>query len=143
VTRRWSFPSPCLPLPSSPLVLTSRLVLPSRRSLPRATRRPTGTDTTPDGDDIYIGGDFNGWDPAGTLMIRSEPTDLFATVTLAFDEGAQTQYKYTRGSWDYVEKGAACEEIANRTTTVVYGTDGTMTLDDTVLNWRNTGPCGN
>ena len=34
-------------------------------------------------------------------------------------------------------------EIANRTATVVYGTDGTMTLDDTVLNWRNTGSCPN
>ncbi len=50
--------------------------------------------------------------------------------------------KYTRGSWTYVEKGAACEETANRTTTIVYRTDGTMTLDDTVLNWRNTLPCG-
>jgi hypothetical protein len=39
--------------------------------------------------------------------------------------------------------GASCEEIDNRTATVTYGTDGTMTLDDTVLNWRNTGPCGN
>jgi hypothetical protein len=39
-------------------------------------------------------------------------------------------------------EGAACEEIANRTATVVYGTDGTMTLEDTVLNWRNTGTCG-
>jgi glycosidase len=95
--------------------------------------------TTPAGDDIYMGGNFNGWNPGGTLMTR---TDLFATVTLTLYEGDQLEYKYTRGSWDYVEKGAACEEIANRTTTVVYGTDGTMTLDDTVLNWRNTAPCG-
>ena len=32
--------------------------------------------------------------------------------------------------------------MANRTVTVVYGTDGTMTVDDTVLNWADTGPCG-
>ncbi len=96
--------------------------------------------TTPDGDDIYIGGSFNGWNPAGTLMTR---TNLFATVTLTFYEGDHLEYKYTRGSWDYVEKGAACEEISNRTATVAHGTDGTMTLDDTVLNWRNTWPCGN
>jgi hypothetical protein len=69
-------------------------------------------------------------------------TDLFATVTLTLYEGDQLEYKYTRGSWTYVEKGAACEEIANRAATVVYGADGTMTLEDTVLNWRNTGPCG-
>ena len=38
--------------------------------------------------------------------------------------------------------GASCEEISNRAVTVVYGTDGTMTLNDAVLNWRNTPPCG-
>jgi glycosidase len=96
-------------------------------------------DTTPDGDAIYIGGTFNGWDPAGTLMERS---GLFATVTLSFPEGTHLEYKYTRGSWDYVEKGADCGEIDNRTATAVYGADGTMALDDTVLNWRNTGTCG-
>jgi glycosidase len=98
--------------------------------------------TTPDGDDIYIGGDLNGWDPSGTLMTRSSPTDLLATATLTLDEGTQIQYKYTRGSWTYVEKGAACEEVDNRTALVVYGTDGTLVLDDVVANWRNTGPCG-
>jgi hypothetical protein len=97
-------------------------------------------DTTPDGDDIYLAGTFNGWDPAGTLMVRS---GLVAAVTLALDEGDQLEFKYTRGSWDVVEKGAACEEIDNRTLTVVYGTDGTMSVADTVLNWRNTGTCGN
>ena len=62
-------------------------------------------DTTPDGDAIYIAGNLNGWDSAGTLMARD---GLAATVTLTF----------------------------------VYGTDGTMMLADTVLNWRNTGTCG-
>jgi len=104
------------------------------------TFNATLPDTTPDGDDIYVAGSFNAWDPAGTLMDR---TDLSATVTITLDEGTQIEYKYTRGSWTYVEKGAECEEISNRTATVVYGADGTMTLDDTVLNWRNTGPCGN
>jgi hypothetical protein len=96
-------------------------------------------DTTPDGEDIYVAGNLNDWDPAGTLLTRD---GLSATVTLAFYEGYALEYKYTRGSWDYVEKGAACEEISNRTATVVYGSDGTMTLDDVVLNWRNTGTCG-
>ncbi|MBN1581867.1 MAG: alpha-amylase, partial [Anaerolineae bacterium] len=96
-------------------------------------------DTTPDGDDIYLAGSFNGWDPAGTLMTRS---GLWASVTLDLSEGDQLQYKYTRGDWATVEKGASCEEIDNRTLTVVYGTDGTMSVADTVLNWRNTGTCG-
>jgi glycosidase len=105
-----------------------------------ATLPPT---TPPIGDptsDIYIGGSFNGWNPAGTLMDRTEA--YLATVTLTFYEGDHLEYKYTRGSWDFVEKGAACEEIANRAATVVWGAGGTMTIDDTVLNWRNTGSCG-
>jgi hypothetical protein len=105
----------------------------------QVTFNATLPDTTPPDEDIYIGGDFNGWDPAGTLMTR---TDLFATVTVTLDEGTHIQYKYTRGSWDYVEKDAACYEIDNRTATIVYEDDGTMPLNDTVLNWRNTGPCG-
>jgi glycosidase len=98
--------------------------------------------TTPDGDGIYMGGNFNGWDPAGTLLARPGPAVLSATVTLILYEGDALEYKYTRGSWTYVEKGAACEELDNRTVAVVHGADGTMTLDDMVLNWRNTGTCG-
>jgi len=105
----------------------------------QVTFNATLPDTTPAGDDIYIGGSFNGWDPAGTLMSRD---GLFATVTLTFEEGAHIEYKYTRGSWTYVEKGAACNEIDNRTATIIFGVDGIMNLDDTVLNWRNTGTCG-
>jgi glycosidase/fibronectin type 3 domain-containing protein len=107
----------------------------------QVTFNATLPDTTPEGEEIYIGGSFNSWDPAGTLMVRTDPAGLLATVTLTFYEGDHLEYKYTRGSWDYVEKGAACEEINNRVVTVVYGGDGKMTLNDTVLNWRNTGPC--
>jgi hypothetical protein len=97
-------------------------------------------ESTPDGDSIYLAGSFNGWNPSGTEMARGE--GLFATVTLTFYEGDALEYKYTRGNWSNVEKDASCEEISNRTLTVVYGTEGAMTVDDTVLNWRNTAPCG-
>jgi hypothetical protein len=33
--------------------------------------------------------------------------------------------------------------IDNRVTNVVWGSDGTMVIDDIVLNWRNIPPCGN
>ena len=102
-----------------------------------ATTPPVGDPTGA----IYIGGSFNDWNPGGTPMTRSG--DFLATVTLDFSEGDSLQYKITRGSWDTVEKGAECEEIDNRIVTVVWGTDGTMTIDDTVLNWRNTGTCPN
>jgi len=100
------------------------------------TTPPLGDPTS----DIYMGGSFNGWNPAGTLMSRVG--DYFATVTLGFYEGDHLEYKYTRGGWDYVEKGTECEEINNRVVTVMWGSDGTMTINDTVLNWRNTAPCG-
>jgi hypothetical protein len=105
----------------------------------QVTFNATLPETTPPGDAIYMGGSFNGWDPAGTLMNR---TDLLATVTLTFYEGDHLEYKYTRGSWTYVEKGAACEEVGNRVVNVVYGAEGMMVVNDTVLNWRNTGSCG-
>lgn len=76
-------------------------------------------------------------------MDRPDPSGLFATVMLPFDEGSRIQYKYTRGSWDTVEEDTACGEVDNRTVTVAYGVDGTMTIQDTVLNWRDTGPYGN
>ena len=65
------------------------------------------------------------------------------TITLTGDEGTQIAYKFTLGDWEHVEKGAACDEISDRLLTLTYGTDGTQTVDNTVLNWRNVAPCGN
>jgi len=43
------------------------------------------------------------------------------------------------GTWDNVEKDAGCGEISNRLT-LSYGSNGTQTVNDTVLNWRNFAP---
>ena len=117
---------------------SDELAATAQARLVQVTFDATLPDTTPDGWDVYMGGSFNGWDQAGTLMTRD---GLSATVTLTMYEGDQIEYKYTLGSWTYVEKGAACEEIDNRTATIWYGTEGTMELNDTVLNWRNLGSC--
>jgi len=96
---------------------------------------------------VYIAGSLDrldgtlpNWDPAGVLLTQVDATHW--TITLTGPEFTAIEYKYTLGSWDYVEKGASCEEISNRTATIVWGTDGTMALNDTVLNWRNVAPCG-
>jgi hypothetical protein len=81
------------------------------------------------------------WDPAGVVLTRVDATHW--TITLHGQEATQLEYKYTLGSWDYVEKDASCGEIANRTLTLSYGSNGTQTVNDTVLNWRNVAPCGN
>jgi hypothetical protein len=65
------------------------------------------------------------------------------TITLTGKETTQIEYKYTLGDWDHVEKDGSCGEIANRQLTLTYGSNGTQTVNDTVLNWRNVAPCGN
>jgi hypothetical protein len=97
-------------------------------------------DSTPPGDTIYIAGDFQGWDPGATPMTRVD--DLTWTITLTFTENAAPQFKFTRGSWDAVEKDDGCGEIPNRTFTVTFGTDGTQAIDLEVGKWRDADACG-
>jgi glycosidase len=94
---------------------------------------------TPAADTVYIAGDFQGWDPGATPMTRVDATTW--SITLPFTEGVAPQYKFTRGSWDAVEKDAGCGEIPNRTFTVVYGTDGTQLVEAEVGKWRDVDAC--
>ena len=107
---------------------------------------PAGTDAT--GRSVYIAGfldrldgDLPQWNPGGVVLTRADATHW--TITLTGAEGTQIEYKYALGSWDYVEKDAACGEIANRQLTLSYGTTGTQSVNDAVVNWRNVAPCGN
>jgi glycosidase len=101
---------------------------------------------TPTGASVYIAGTLDlldppapAWDPGATVLTKIDATHW--TITLHGLEGVDLQYKYTLGSWDYVEKGAACEELANRELTLAYDSGGTQTVNDIVLNWRNVPPC--
>jgi hypothetical protein len=96
-------------------------------------------DTPPDAT-IHIAGDFQGWNPGKTPMTRA--ADGTWEIALPFTEGDALQYKYTRGSWEAVEKDAGCGEIPNRTVTVTYGTDGTMLVTDEAQKWRDIAQCG-
>jgi glycosidase len=107
---------------------------------------PATTDTT--GRSVYIAGlldrldgNLPQWDPGGVVLTRQDATHW--VITLTGKETVQIEYKYTLGDWDHVEKDNACGEVANRPLTLNYGTNGTMTVNDTVLNWRNVAPCGN
>ncbi|HWQ83041.1 MAG TPA: fibronectin type III domain-containing protein, partial [Anaerolineales bacterium] len=106
---------------------------------------PATTDAT--GRMVYIAGTLDRldgglpqWDPGGVVLSRVDDTHW--SITLTGEEGVQIEYKYTLGSWDYVEKGAACDELGNRQLTLSFGATGTQTVNDTVLNWRNVSPCG-
>lgn len=107
---------------------------------------PATTDGT--GLSVYIAGSLNRldgglpeWNPGGTVLTRVDATTW--TITLTGEETTAIEYKYTLGSWDYVEKDGVCGEISNRQLTLSYGADGTQSVNDTVLNWRNVDPCGN
>jgi hypothetical protein len=103
---------------------------------------------TPTGWSVYIAGTlsrldggFPDWDEDGAVMAMVDATHW--TITFTGKEGVQVEYKYTLGSWNYVEKGATCEEIANRSVILSYGAGGTQTVNDLVLNWRNLNGCPN
>jgi len=107
---------------------------------------PATTDAT--GRSVYIAGFLDRldgglpqWNPGGVVMTRADATHW--TITLRGKEGTQIEYKYALGSWDYGEKDTICGEISNRQLTLGFGTTGTQTVNDSVVNWRNVAPCGN
>lgn len=109
---------------------------------PRAvqvTFNVTVPESTPADRQVHIAGSFQGWDPGATVMTQVDAAHW--TITLSLTEGQSVEYKYTLGSWDYVEKDAACGEIANRKQTIFYGDSGLQTVDDTAANWRGLGGC--
>ncbi|MDQ4078527.1 MAG: alpha-amylase, partial [Chloroflexota bacterium] len=108
----------------------------------------TVPDITPSESTVYIAGTLSAldgnlpdWDPMGVALTKV--SDTVWSIILSGPEGTPIEYKYTLGSWEFVEKGANCEELDNRTLRLDYGSDGTMEVNDTVLNWRNVAPCGN
>ncbi len=92
------------------------------------------------GDTIYIAGDNSDvfgafWNPSAQPMTQLDATTWAFTATVP--EETALQYKFTRGSWDTVENWGTLVGLENRHLTVVYGTDGVMTVEDVVYNWRD------
>jgi predicted alpha/beta superfamily hydrolase len=81
-------------------------------------------------EDVYIAGTFNGWDPGAPAYILTLNADNTYSITLT---GTGTiNFKFTRGDWTKVEKGASCEEISNRSYTFGQGDYNAQ-----VLNWAD------
>jgi hypothetical protein len=106
-----------------------------------ATTDGTGRDVNIAGFLDRLDGGLPQWNPSGVQLTRVNATTW--TITLTGKESTQIEYKYTLGSWDYVEKDSVCAEISNRQLTLTYGGTGVQTVNDTVINWRNVAPCGN
>lgn len=91
-------------------------------------------ENTPPEDVIYITGSFNGWNPGDPNYELSINDQEDWEITLAAQsEGSSFNYKFTRGSWSTVEKGASGEEIPNRSFT--FGNGDTVYV--TILNWAD------
>lgn len=91
---------------------------------------------TPAGDNLYIAGNFTGWNPGSPDYVMHKNAQEKWTITLSQQAaGTVIQYKFTRGSWETVEKGAAGEEIPDRVFT--FGNDTTINI--TIHNWADNG----
>ena len=64
------------------------------------------------------------------------------SISLPFKDGTSIQYKYTRGTWDAVEKDDGCGEIPNRIMTADFGASQEQLITDTIAKWRDIGGCG-
>ena len=95
--------------------------------------------STPDSATLFIAGDFNGWNPGDTgFILKEDSLGVYGITLKAQPEGTKILYKFTRGSWETVEKGASGEEIANRQFT--YGNRDTLHVQ--ILNWADGGSGG-
>ncbi|HVM17467.1 MAG TPA: alpha-amylase family glycosyl hydrolase [Gaiellaceae bacterium] len=100
---------------------------------------------TPAGAVVHVAGnvpELCAWcDPHTVALARGADGKWRRTMT--FLEGATLEFKYTLGSWTYVEKDAACQELGNRQVHVAGDASGAQLVTDAVANWRNVAPCGN
>jgi len=90
-------------------------------------------ENTPSDAKIFIAGNFNNWNPGdpdyqlqlvdGKYQLDFELSDLLAV-----------EFKFTRGSWNTVEKGIHEEEIANHRWD---NTDSESTFEFSIANWRD------
>jgi predicted alpha/beta superfamily hydrolase len=96
-------------------------------------------DNTPPTDQIYIAGSMTGWNPGLPDYALEKNEEEKWTITLGEQpEGTLMEYKFTRGTWQTVEKGPSGEEIGNRQFT--YGNGDTV--DIIIHNWASDPPGG-
>ncbi|MCF8303268.1 MAG: T9SS type A sorting domain-containing protein [Bacteroidales bacterium] len=94
---------------------------------------------TPPEDELYIAGNFNGWNPGDAAYVMQKNADNLWEITLeGFSNGETIEYKFTRGSWETVEKGPNGEEIDNRSFT--FGNGETVYV--VIYNWADDGGGG-
>ncbi len=90
-------------------------------------------ENTPPEDNIFIAGNFNGWNPGDPGSMLTENINGQLEIT---GEGEGTiEFKFTRGSWETVEGNENGGFLPNRTFT--FGTADTLEI--TILSWEDMG----
>jgi predicted alpha/beta superfamily hydrolase len=85
---------------------------------------------TPQSDNLFIAGTFNGWDPGNSGYVLTKINSDLYTITLAPGSGT-IEFKFTRGDWGRVECQANGDFLPNRTFT--YGNGDTIELS--IAGW--------
>jgi len=94
-------------------------------------------ESTPPDASVFISGNVDmlgPWDP-GKIELGAIGERFYA-ITLVLPVGTELRYKFTRGSWETVEKGPDFEEIADREITVVGDENVPVWVD----SWRDFAP---
>jgi len=99
---------------------------------------------TPSEDGIYIAGNFEslggeGWAPDSDFgKMQRDGSTAFIEIELPnnLELPFNLNYKYSRGSWESVEKGAGGEEISNRSLEI-ESVDSPILIEDVVANWAD------
>lgn len=90
-------------------------------------------ENTPTEDEIYVAGNFNGWNPVDPAFMLTE--NLSGQPQIVIEGSGSIEFKFTRGSWETVEGDANGGYLPNRTFTF----DTADTLEITIMSWEDLG----
>lgn len=108
-------------------------VIPYLSDLVDLTIDVTVPQNTPPDATVFISGSIDAvgsWDPEAVPLIQRDA--YLWEITLSLPRGTQFEYKFTRGSWNTVEKDEKCAEVQNR---IIEA--GPTVEEVTVENWAD------
>lgn len=90
------------------LALTAYTQLSAQHTIRIQVATPAGAEN------IYIAGNFNGWNPGdATFRLQKDEKGIFS-LTLKNIPAGDYEFKFTKGSWETVEMGADGSNVGNR-----------------------------
>lgn len=100
---------------------------------------PDSTIRTEEG--VFIASNLNGWNPSdSSFMLKKQAANQYVfsynigQLSEAVSFPLTVEYKYTKGSWDCVEKTISGQDVSNRTFLLLNKTTS-LTIRDTVALW--------